>query len=255
MDHPLPWLRYVGASTLDDDQTLRFNGLKVRNSAMETLGKVDGFIIDSRTARPYYVVVDSGGWFKSKDYLVPVGFAKIDGDNDALVVDLTKERIERFPGFNKDAFERMSEDELRRFSDETCNTGTTTGVAVAESYTTTWDRPEYAMPGWWSPAMFPDRMGETAFSTGAEYPPSKVAPVTSTTSADVARATAQSAADRGDQIPKRTEVEDSPFYDGRAQPGDVLGLDTGGERTYVGDTSEDENKRRRDAEEAAAKAR
>src|SRR3954469_21856146 len=45
----------------------------------------------------------------------------------------------------------------------------------------------------------------------------------------------------------------SPHLGGRAQPGDVLGVETGGERTYVGDTSEDENKRRRDAEEAARK--
>jgi len=30
-------------------------------------------------------------------------------------------------------------------------------------------------------------------------------------------------------------------------------VETGGERTYIGDTSEDENKRRRDAEEAARK--
>ena len=45
----------------------------------------------------------------------------------------------------------------------------------------------------------------------------------------------------------------SPHAGGRAQPGDVLGVETGGERTYVGDTSEDENKRRREAEDAAKK--
>ena len=45
----------------------------------------------------------------------------------------------------------------------------------------------------------------------------------------------------------------SPHLGGRAQPGDVLGVETGGERTYVGDTSEDENKRRKDAEEATTK--
>lgn len=37
----------------------------------------------------------------------------------------------------------------------------------------------------------------------------------------------------------------------RAQPGDVLGLDTGGETTALGDTSEDEDQRRVDAERAA----
>ena len=47
----------------------------------------------------------------------------------------------------------------------------------------------------------------------------------------------------------------SPHEGGRAQPGDVLGVETGGERTYIGDTSEDENKRRQDAEKDAAKLR
>ena len=43
----------------------------------------------------------------------------------------------------------------------------------------------------------------------------------------------------------------SPHYGGRAQPGDVLGLETGGETTEIGDTAEDENERRRKAEKNA----
>jgi len=38
--------------------------------------------------------------------------------------------------------------------------------------------------------------------------------------------------------------------DGRAQPGDVLGVERDGERTHLGETREDEDKRREDAEEA-----
>ena len=47
----------------------------------------------------------------------------------------------------------------------------------------------------------------------------------------------------------------SPHLDGRAQPGDVLGVETGGEQTHIGETTEDENKRRIEAERAAAKRR
>ncbi|MGE4054183.1 MAG: hypothetical protein AB7F99_05235 [Vicinamibacterales bacterium] len=39
----------------------------------------------------------------------------------------------------------------------------------------------------------------------------------------------------------------------RAQPGDVLGIERGGESTNLGDTAEDEDKRRHDAEKAARK--
>jgi hypothetical protein len=245
MDHPLPWLRYLDADDLDDE-TIDFDGLKVRNSQMETLGKVEGFIVDSTSARPYYVVVDSGGWFKSKHYLLPVGLAKIDDDNDALVVELSKERINRFPGFDKDVFEKMSEEDIRTFNNETysATTDTPQTYSATEDTSAQWSRAYYAMPAWWSgSAEFLDPSSQTAVSAGAEYPPSKVAPVstgsTIGTSQSAEQATAK--ADTGDV---------SPFFDGRAQPGDVLGLDTGGERTYVGETAEDENKRRQAAEEA-----
>jgi hypothetical protein len=49
--------------------------------------------------------------------------------------------------------------------------------------------------------------------------------------------------------------ETSPHFGGRAQPGDILGIETGGETTAIGETTEDENERRRDLEKAAAKAR
>jgi hypothetical protein len=37
----------------------------------------------------------------------------------------------------------------------------------------------------------------------------------------------------------------------RAQPGDILGIERGGETTSLGDTEEDEDERRRDAEKEA----
>jgi hypothetical protein len=39
----------------------------------------------------------------------------------------------------------------------------------------------------------------------------------------------------------------------RAQPGDILGIERGGETTSLGDTEEDEDERRRDAEKEASK--
>ena len=37
----------------------------------------------------------------------------------------------------------------------------------------------------------------------------------------------------------------------RAQPGDVLGIERGGETTSIGDTEEDEDRRRRELEDKA----
>src|SRR6476661_3619057 len=79
VDHPKPWLRYVEADKVDD-KTLNVDDMPVRNSAKENLGNVDGFIVDAESGRPYYVVVDAGGWFKSKQFLVPIGQVQVDDD-------------------------------------------------------------------------------------------------------------------------------------------------------------------------------
>src|SRR5437762_345616 len=125
MDHPQPWMRYIDAGDLDDG-TFDLDGLEVDGVSGEKLGKVDGFIIDVDSGRPYYIVVDAGGWFRSKEYLLPVGHARLDLSRKALVADLTRERVARFPGFDKDEFARLSGSELERF-------GAATAAACCEN--------------------------------------------------------------------------------------------------------------------------
>ncbi len=43
--------------------------------------------------------------------------------------------------------------------------------------------------------------------------------------------------------------------EGRAQPGDVIGFDRDGERTHLGETREDEDERREDAEQTVRERR
>jgi sporulation protein YlmC with PRC-barrel domain len=72
MDHPRPNLRYVDAKELDDTAT-KLRGLEVDSASGEKLGKLEGFIIDATSGRPYHVVVGSSGWFKHKHFLLPIG--------------------------------------------------------------------------------------------------------------------------------------------------------------------------------------
>lgn len=65
--------------------------------------------------------------------------------------------------------------------------------------------------------------------------------------------TSSRSADRGRETVVAQGGDVSPHAGGRAQPGDVLGIETGGEETHVGDTTDDENERRRNAERDAAK--
>src|SRR4051812_10532614 len=103
MDHPRPGLRYVDAGDLDNKQ-IAVDGMEVDGIDSQKLGKVDGFIIDKSSARPYYVVVNAGGWFKSKYFLLPVGHVGLDAAESKLVADIARDRVDRYPGFDRGEF-------------------------------------------------------------------------------------------------------------------------------------------------------
>ncbi len=159
MNHPRPGLRYVDASNLDNSQ-LRFDGMEVQGLDSEKLGKVDGFIIDKSSARPYYVVVNAGGWFKSKYFLLPVGHVGMEPSERKLVADITRDRIDRYPGFDRGEFETLSEDELKMMDDQmwsVCCVDTTIEISSPSRY----EHAFYRNPGWWDSSFDrPDRADE-----------------------------------------------------------------------------------------------
>jgi hypothetical protein len=170
MDRPRPWLRYVNADDLDDT-SVKFASMNVENVQGEKLGTVDGFIIDVDTARPYYVVVDSGGWFKSKHYLVPVGHARLDGERGVMLADLTRERIKRFPGFDKDEFEKLSDQELEQFAQSTASAWSVTEIVIVSDVPWSEWQPLYLQPDWWQSNYYrPERAGSAGVTAGAEVP-------------------------------------------------------------------------------------
>ncbi len=143
MDHPRPWLRIVNADDLDDS-TVDFSKLAVTTPSGDKLGKVDGFIVDVDSGRPYYIVVDASGWFKTKHFLLPIGHAQLDSESDAVVADVPRDRVKNFPGFDKGEFAKLSEADLARLGDETCQACCVTDVTVS-----VWEQPHYEQPSWW----------------------------------------------------------------------------------------------------------
>ncbi|HTK29929.1 MAG TPA: PRC-barrel domain-containing protein [Vicinamibacterales bacterium] len=239
MDHPRPWLRIIDAGDLDDAD-IDFGSVQVTNAAREKLGTVDGFVVDVDSGRPFYVVVDAGGWFKSKHYLLPVGHAQLDRARKAIVTDLERDRVNRFPGFDKHEFRAMSDEDVRQLGDETSRI-----CGVADITVAVWDRPTYRRPDWWQSGYY--RGGEPRSAAASDPRTASRAPAPA------------GYADRpqsGSHSPVVAHGgETSPHPGGRAQPGDVLGVETGGERTYIGDTKDSENDRRRDAEKEDARRR
>jgi hypothetical protein len=191
------------------DRTLDLSDMPVESHAREELGTVDGLIVDSESGRPYYLVVDAGHWFKSKHVLVPVGLLTLAADRESLLVSLSKTQIHGFPGVDLDRFSELTVAEIRQINDVTLQVSEP-GVSVS---TTAGYGESWTHPSYAMPEWWP------SFIPASE---------------------ARWLIDIGDT---------SPHFDQRAQPGDILGIETGGERTEIGDTKEDEDDRRRDAED------
>lgn len=110
MDHPKPELKYVGARYLNGTAA-RLDGADVLGSDGGQLGTVDGFIVDVRLERPRYVVVEAG-WFIHKHFLLPIGHVSLSPDAAVLTADISKDRVEGFPGFDKSEFEKLDGPQL-----------------------------------------------------------------------------------------------------------------------------------------------
>lgn len=58
----------------------------------ERIGTVRGALADAETGRIRSLIVDAGGWFSSKEVVVPVGMARIEGDG-VYFDNLTKDQV------------------------------------------------------------------------------------------------------------------------------------------------------------------
>lgn len=244
-------LRYLDADDVDD-AVVDYDGMNVYGTDGHKIGDVDGFIVDRDAMRVNYVVVDSGGWFTSRRLLLPVGHATLAADRKALQADVPREALRRLPEFDPDRFTAFSDDELRAFERNTvlacCPDEPLEDVSVTSwGYDT---RRHYAQPEWWRGSRYaPERLRpiETA-GIGRTDPTAPLAGAAVTTAATTATRDTRNrdlVAARETRERDRARDDESPHLDGRAQPGDVLGIETGGERTGIGDTAEDEDDSRR----------
>lgn len=67
----------------------------------EKIGKIEGALVEDTTGRIRYLIVDAGGWFSSKEVLVPAGLARIVGD-DVFFDSLTKAQAEAMEEYDHD---------------------------------------------------------------------------------------------------------------------------------------------------------
>src|SRR5579862_9970829 len=72
----------------------------------DKLGKIDDVIFDHATGNVSYVVVDTGGWLTSKEFLVPANRLQASSKHeDDFSCGLSKQQIENFPPYKKSDLE------------------------------------------------------------------------------------------------------------------------------------------------------
>jgi hypothetical protein len=233
-------LRYLDAHDVDA-AVADFDGMEVRGIDNEKLGDIEGFIVDSTENRIYYAVIDAGGWFTSDRFLLPIGHLRLAADRKSVTVDVPKAALRQYPKYDADKFRDFSDQDLLNFERTTVVACCPDDVGEATAGSGYFDaRRHYRQPDWW---------------TARAYRAERLRPLSAPTagvaaSTDRAAHRAERAVVREDMVAHEGD-DVSPHYGGRAQPGDVLGIETGGERTSVGDTAEHENDQRRTAERTA----
>ena len=149
-------LRYLDADDVDD-AVVDYDGLDVRGPSNDKVGTVDGFIVDAQAGRVYYVVVDSGGWFRSRRFLLPIGHAVVDPARRALMVDVSRDALSRYPEFDEDRFRQFSDEDLRVFETvlaEACCPGEPSEDMSVPAWAHGQQR-HYNQPAWWKDGAYP----------------------------------------------------------------------------------------------------
>ena len=99
----------INISHTDVESDYNLEGYDCFDANGDKLGDVDSVIVDAETMQPRYLVVDTGGWFSSKRFVVPAGDIRaIDDDaRDVYFQTLTKELLQsgQYPRYDEEWWE------------------------------------------------------------------------------------------------------------------------------------------------------
>jgi sporulation protein YlmC with PRC-barrel domain len=79
-------------------------GDKVENSKGEDIGKIKDLMIDLKTGKIDYIIVEFGGFLGmgEKLFAIPFSALKLNPKNEDFILDADKKFLESAPGFNKE---------------------------------------------------------------------------------------------------------------------------------------------------------
>ena len=98
-----PGPRLMLASTLEGNPVINLEG--------EKLGSIEEIMLDVPMGRIAYAVLSSGGFLGVGDKLfaIPWNALTLDTDNKCFLLDVSKERLEKAPGFDKDHWPSLAD--------------------------------------------------------------------------------------------------------------------------------------------------
>lgn len=90
-------------------------GVSVRNPRKENLGKIEEIVLDKFSGQTHYAVLSFGGIMGMGDKLFALPWKSIhyDPSDKCFILDMPKEKLEKVPGFDKDHWPDMAQDEWK----------------------------------------------------------------------------------------------------------------------------------------------
>jgi ferritin-like metal-binding protein YciE len=88
--------------------------LPIRNDD-EDLGTLDGLVAEGDLGAARYAVVDAGGLLSHRRYLLPLSLLRFDERARVLRVSIDKEVATRYPEFDRDEYQTMSDEDRRGY--------------------------------------------------------------------------------------------------------------------------------------------
>jgi hypothetical protein len=81
----------------------------------------------------------------------------LNSDGTRLLADITKERVKRFPGFDKSMFEALTDEDVKALDQKMAAACCPDEVIVVAS----WEfGSHYRYPDWWKESYYPSAVGE-----------------------------------------------------------------------------------------------
>jgi ferritin-like metal-binding protein YciE len=112
-DAPVGRLSYVPMDVIAQGRKDQ-EPLPIRNDD-EDLGTLDGLVAEGELGAARYAVVDAGGLLKRRRYLLPLSLLRFDEKARVLRVSLDKDVANRYPDFDRDEFQTMSQEDRRGY--------------------------------------------------------------------------------------------------------------------------------------------